>query len=274
MLALVLVSLMLAAALITPLALFSSIEALAANRRAATLRHRLAADSAIAMSSRLLAADKRLDQALDRNNRASFTLRLEDLSVEVLLQDDTAKLPLPLLLESRETRRAADALAQLQSRAGLPQLTLRSEGESSRNGPRWSVCADDLFEDPTDAKLFGTAAAGNAWMTYITPVGGAIQVYRAPIEVLAAALADLQSRLGERIAQVRDPRDKGGVAALLAKFELPQPIARQAARRLTTQTERYSLLIRTQLGRDVRQRYVICTAGDPPIVVVDWEVAP
>ena len=85
---------------------------------------------------------------------------------------------------------------------------------------------------------------------------------------------DLQAGLGQRLAQRRNAQENRDVDELLASIELPERLRRACRRRLTSETRRYSLLIRTALAADVRQRFVICTADEPPQILVNWEVAP
>jgi len=73
---------------------------------------------------------------------------------------------------------------------------------------------------------------------------------------------------------VRKAVRETNVESLLAEMELDKRVHEGAARRLTGQTERYSLLIRTTIGNDVRQRYVICAASASFETLLDWEVAP
>lgn len=278
MLLIVLLTLALAVAVITPLATLSGVEAVTTVHGATRLRHRLAAESVVAMLPELLQHDQRLNRDLDRFNRGNFAFVVGEVPVSVLLQDDTAKLPLPLLFESRHPRRVREALDSLQSSVALPPLEVMpvARGPSNEGQPRLrrTGCLDDLFTAPTDAALFGMPDTSHAWAQYVTPLGHAVHVYRADPAVLEAVLADLQVGLGQRLAQAREIQADQDVDELLAGLEVPEPVARGARQRLTRRTECYSLLIRTQIERDERQQYVICSAAPPPQVLVNWEVAP
>lgn len=275
LLLLVLVSLVLLAALVAPLATLSGVSALESTHRAATLRHRLAADSVLAVLPQLLASDRRLARELERGNRAHLTLELEDLHVEVLLQDDTAKLPLPLSRAQRGPAPRRAALAVLAAALPLPPLAAREADTPAAVGDvPWTGCLEDLFDAPTDRALYGTPTEGTAWTQYLTPLGQTVQAYRADPAVLEAALADLQPGLGTRLAQARTRQTQPDVDELLAGAELKDEVHKAARSRLVSATERLSLLVRTQLGSDVRQRYLVCTAGPEPRVLLDWEVAP
>src|SRR5687768_13744708 len=87
LLVLVLVSLALAAALITPLAMLSGIEAVAAGRDALALRHRLAAESLVALLPDLLKKERDLEVELDRCNIARLDFEIGQIKIQVLLQD-------------------------------------------------------------------------------------------------------------------------------------------------------------------------------------------
>ncbi len=279
MLLLVLMTLMLAVAVITPLATLSGVEAVTTAHHAATLRHRLAAESLIATLPELLQYDRRLKRDLDRFNRADVAIVVGEVRVTALLQDDTAKLPLPLVFETGGPHRAEQALMSLQVGGALPALELMPVlgGANLDDRPSlcWNGCLDDLFTAPTDAALFGTTRTTRAWAQYVTPLGSAVHVDRTNAAVLEALLCDLQPGLGQRLAAARETRfDQTSIDELLAALELPEKVAREANRRLTRDTQRYSLLIRTEIGNDMHQRYVICTAASRPRVLVDWEVAP
>ncbi len=279
LLLLVLMTLMLAAAVITPLAALSGVEAVGTAHHAATLRHRLAAESVLAALPRLLRDDQQLQRDLDRHNRAKVTMTVGDVRVTALLQDDTAKLPLPLLFEIGGPRCAEQALTVLRDGAALSALELLPVlGGANHGGPsslRWTGCLDDLFTAPTDAALFGTTRTTHAWAQYVTPLGNAVHVDRADVVVLEALLSDLRPGLGQRVAVARESQfDRSSIDELLATLELPEKVAREASRRLTCATRRYSLLIRTEIENDVRQRYVICAPPPHLRVLVNWEVAP
>ena len=278
---LVRMSLTIAAALVTPLALLRGVEAGEGGPRSATLRHRLAAESTVAVLPELLAADPRLQIQLERYNSAQVRFVLADLHVEVLIQDDTAKLPVALLGYARRPEALPNGLRTLQAAAGLPPLSLNytrpsqiSRGQEPTAALAWSGCLDDLFADPSDSALFGTPRAARAWTHYLTPLGRRVHAYRAAPAVLEAALQDLAPGLGTQLAHQRGSQSKPDLGELLEALELPEPVRREAAGRLTTRSQRFSLLIRTRLGPDVRQRYVVCDAADPPRVLINWEVAP
>jgi len=278
MLVLVLVSLALAAALISPLATLSGVQAVESAYVSATPRHRLAADSVIALLPALL-ADSRRQQQLERTNRTHVAFDLADLHIDALLQDDTAKLPVGLWGHQRQRATALpDALHSLQGLLALPPLRLRLvETEPGGQAPatrHWTGCLDDLFENPTDEALFGTPHSASAWAQHVTPVGTGVHAYRADGAVLEAALQDLAPALGTQLARRRAGQVKPDLAELLGKLEVSEQVRRAVAERLTVRSDRFSLLVRTQLGPDVRQRYVVCDTAEPPNVLINWEVAP
>lgn len=267
LLVLTLAGLALAAALITPLAMLSGTTAVIETHQADALRHRLATDSLVALLPDLLAADARLRRDLDRPNRATVAFDLDGVRIDVLIQDDTAKLPLRTLSESDEPHALRDALTALRASIGLTSSRLQS-------AVSWSGCFDGLFELPDDRWLFGDDETSTAWAAYLTPLGRRVHLRRAEAAVLEAALRDLRPGLGRKLAKLRDQRPDAGLDELIRDIEAPQDVAKAMRARLTSTTERYSLLVRTRIGRDVRRRFLICDAGDPPGVLLDWEVAP
>ena len=269
---LVLVSLVLLVALVAPLATYSGTVALESAHHTATLRHRLAVDSLVAVWPQLLAQDAQIKRQLGKHNRALVTLDLGGLRVEALVQDDTAKLPVPLLLDQEHQDALAGGLTVLQARLPLPSLgdCLRSTAEDWQ----WGGCLDDLFEEPTDGGLYGRLESATVWAQFTSPVGRVIHAYRAHPAVLEAALCDLRPGLGLELARRREMQSRRDLDALLGELELEDTTLSAARSRLTTTTKRYSLLVRTRLGHDVRQRYLLCTADRSPRVLLDWEVAP
>lgn len=273
---LVLTSLALLAALVTPLAALSGLRAVESAHAAAGLRHRLAADSAITLVPQLLRRDGRLQAELDGRNRAAVSFTVGTITVDVLVQDDTAKLPIELIRSRRGLAPTRAALTTLAAQQPLPALELHPDLDCAVGPARWGWCGclEDLFAAPQDAALYGRPESRAVWTHYLTPLGRTVHAFRAAPAVLEAALGDLQPGLGLELARQRERQVRPELPALLATCEVPVPQQRTALERLTTTTERYSLLIRTRLGDDVRQRYVLCTAGAAPRVLLDWEVDP
>lgn len=275
---LVLVSLTLAVALITPLVAISGTMALETGHQERTLRHRLAAESVVALLPQLLEQDRRLRLDLERTNRAQVEFALGEVHSTALIQDDTAKLPILLLDKVGQLR---SSLERLQVEMGLPGALQAGSPPLEPDAPhdgaailRWSGCLDDLFAGPRDADLFGTPTSVATWAQFVSPLGQRVHVFHAQPAVLAAALDSLESGLGRELARRREQYKEEDLGELLASLELTDQVHQEAARRLTTRCERYSLLIRTSLHGDVRQRYIICSAAVPPQVLLNWEVAP
>src|SRR5262245_55845902 len=93
----VLLVLTLVAVLVAPLAAVSATASIEAADRARALRHRLAGDSVISALPALLEQDRRLSRDLDRENRAVIAVMVGETQVTAAIQDDGAKLSLPLL---------------------------------------------------------------------------------------------------------------------------------------------------------------------------------
>lgn len=257
LLLLTLITLALVAALIVPLAQTSGLAAVGASRQADDLRHRLAAHSVVAVLPQLLAAREDLRRALDQTNRALFTLRLaDDLTVEVALQDDSAKLPLGRL--------QIDRLTSLGSRLGLPELAPVADGKA--------YCIEDLFAYPTDAAVYSTIERGGAWAGYLTALGDQVQVWRAAPAVITTALADQDERFVGNLIQSRFASQT--IEDLLTRVESTPAQARAVRERLIDRTLRHSLLVRSTIGRQSRQRYLIVSAEAAPRILAEWEVAP
>ena len=278
MLLLVLMTLALAAALITPLATLSGIEAVTANYQADTLVHDFAIESLIAVLPEWLEHDRRLNPELERDNRTELALQVGRVQVVAVLSDDSAKLPLPLLLETAGPDGALTALAYLRDAAGLPALDLQSPApnasENDSGRLRWTGCFEDLFSNPRDAAVYGAADTNPCWSEWISPFGNAVRYDRATPEVLEALLRDVRPGLGTKLSHEITHRRSASLTDLLADFELTDQVFREVSRRLTTTTQRYSLTVRTTLGRDTRQHYLICSAAPECRILLNWEVAP
>jgi hypothetical protein len=263
---LVLTSLALAAALLVPLALASGTRALMANYEGDTLRHRLAGDSFVAVLPEWLERDRELIRQLDRANRVVLQAMIGEVAIEAVLQDDSAKLPLLRLFADRAQESAAPPnLSHLATRLGLPSpppLPIR----------RAPGCLEDLLGPTDDHRLFGTTGS-SGWAWYVTTLGQTVNVSRADVAVLETLLQDIRPGLGDDVARARG-RSYERIEDLLAMLELPETLRRRVHERLSLRCERYSLLVRTTLAGNSRQRYLVCTATEPAEVLIDWEVAP
>lgn len=261
---LVLTSLALAAAVITPLAGLSADAALAANYQADALRHWMAGDSLLAAFAALRSRDSTLDRELDRRGFAVIELEFAGVQVRARVEEDSAKLPLALL--GTEPRRRAAALQRLGSLQGLSTAP-------GATAPDVVRCFDDLFDTASDRELFGTIDRPG-WAQFLTPLGARVNVRRTPAAILEAALADLKPGSGTQLARLRDLDPEASVQQYLASLELTEAQRRKAAERLDTKTSRYSALLETTIAGDRRWRYVVWAADTSDRVLVDWEVAP
>jgi hypothetical protein len=106
----------------------------------------------------------------------------------------------------------------------------------------------------------------------LSPISGRVNVWRAEAATLEAALGDLKPGLGAELARRRGSTDRK-LQPLLEPSELSGALRRKLGERLSGESTRYSLLIRTSLGADTRQRHVVCTADESPRILIDWEVA-
>ncbi len=267
LLVLTLLTLAFAAALVLPLATLSGTVALEAGRDAQTLQHRLAVWSLVMLLPDLLENDALLVRDLDRDNYAIRRFTIGAVELFVAIQDDQAKLPLRLFSNDRLQIRLHAALQTIQSSARLSG-TLRVPAEIEITG-----CNEDVFAESSDTSIFGMPGMPG-WTRYVSPLGAQLSLQRTDRFVLEAALQDVRPGLGARIAALRGAEDRE-MARILDRLDLPATERRAVEQRIrTTPSDRYSLLIRTQIGRDVRQHYIVCRASDPPVVLVDWEVAP
>lgn len=266
-LVLVLLSLALVAAVLLPLARLSGVEALKTSQAGCALRQRIAAESLVALVPQLLAKDAGVRGALDHGNLARYDWDLGPVHLLVLIQDDSAKLPAALASPA--------ALQMLGAECDLPGLIPRVSDPARTSPDSWATgCLEDLFETTTDAAIYGTTGATPAWCRFLTPTGQRIHLARAPTPVLSAALQAFGSGLGLQLRRAWDSAANPDVNACVAHLELPAAAARRVVELFSDHAERYSLLVRTAIGDDVRQRYLICSADTPPVVLVNWEVAP
>lgn len=265
MLLLVLYSLALAVALTLPLATLGATAAMSSAFASNSLRHRLAAESLVALMPELLAGHDDLVLGLDRANRAEIAITVGSVEVQAVIQDDSAKLPLAALRDSRAAHAVRTAMSILGTQLVLPDLILRDD-------PASIFCLDDLFVEPSDSGLFGNGKHTRCWSNFVTPLGEGVNVFRADSRVLEALLYDIRPGLGRRIELARTKGQP--LTAILSDLELSQSQLAIAQQRLISDARRYSVLIRTSLGSDVRRRYVICTVDSPPAIVLSWEVSP
>lgn len=257
---LVLTGLVLAGALITPLALLSGSEALQRTHEAWALKHKLAGDSLIQLLPHLL-GNPATRRELDKGRGKRISLRVGDVQIEALLQDDCGKIPLDRLARCTEVD-----VDQLAGGMGLPALARRERCPSTQ-------CFEDVLAQATDREIFGTVAQPG-WIAVATPLPGPVNVRSAAADVLDALLADVDRDLGRKLAEQRRRGTWETLEELLATLELTQAQRSAALRRLAVRSGRYSLLIETRIQSDLRARYVIVHDESPPLVVVDWEVSP
>lgn len=255
---LVLASLTVAAALITPLALLTGSEALHRSSAAWALKHKLASDSVIQLLPNVLSERVRNELRDGRGKRLQLTIG--DVEVEALLQDDSAKLPLERLAQY-----GAEAVGPLAATFGLAAVRVVDRAASTQ-------CFEDVLAEISERDLFGSLD-DPGWIAAATPIAGPVNVRTASPAVLTALLSDLDRELGRKLA-IRRQRGWNSLEELLVDLELPEQSRRTALQRLSETSVRFSLLIRTRIENDIRTRYVIVHAESPPLVVVDWEVSP
>lgn len=269
LLVLVMATLMLVAAIIAPLARFSGVEAVIVSRQAADLRHRIAAESMVGLLPQLLRQVPAVGRDLDRDNTFRLTLSLaDDVEIELLLQDDSAKLPLALVAGFDTKSAPRNSLDILAVSAVLPALARQSMVKSATG------CFEDWFEAPTDAAIYGTPTGDRAWCQFATLIRQTVNYLRAPDAVLEALFADQDPVMARRLIQARRGNVDKSLGNTLGGLGLTASQLDLARKRLTDRTERYSLTIRTRIGADVRQRYLLCSADDLPYVLANWEVTP
>lgn len=266
---LVLATLTLVAAIIAPLARFSGLEAVVVGRQAFDLRHRIAAESMVGLLPQLLHQVSAVRRDLDRVNEFRITLSLSsDVEIELLLQDDGAKLPLPVLTGFRALSYSRNPFDILATGAQLPALPLQSTTSNNAG------CLEDWFQAPTDMALYGVPSGNRSWCQLATPFGQTVHYQRAADAVLEALFADQDPTMAHRLIQARRGTFDKSLGNVLRSLDLTATQLDVAQKRLNDRTERFSLMIRTRIGADQRQRYLLCSADEIPYVLANWEVSP
>lgn len=276
LLALTLFVLALAAALIVPLAGWSGLNALQAHDRLLSIQQDLTVESVVAILPELLERESRLREGLDRQNLTEWQVDLGPTRVELLLQDDSAKLPLSLVLEQLRSGSPVHPLLQLQVALGLPALPLRWNVNAGANSPEWrsAACLEDAFEEAADDAIYGRVEDARVWSRFATPRSGLIHARRADPAALEAALVDIAPGLGARLAgALRAAGQRPSLDRVIDQLGLDARAAAALRQRFTAEALSYSLLVRiTQQGR-VRQCYLLVDARNASLLA-KWEVAP
>lgn len=267
----VLVSLALCAALIAPLALQTGVRAAIVADDVNGLRHDLAVDSVVAVLPQMLESNRDWQRELDRSNQVRFTVPIGEVEVAVLLQDDTAKLPLASYFEEQRLNDLQLAMNAVVANSALPRLRLRTLDAKVF---RWARCVEDLFDNPTDADLYGRLDQRTGWMSSISPIGRAAHIVRSSDVVIETIGNEIRPDLGRKLLTLRKSTGPDLLDRINTELELTDVQRRSLFQRITLQTERYSLLVRTTLEEDSRQHFLIIDANDPPSIIGKWEIAP
>lgn len=265
LLVLVLVSLALTGAILTPLALLTGNYAVKEARSDEGLIHHLAGDSLVAVLPEWLEKSPDLRKQLERDNRALLHLQIGPVEVDAVLQDDTAKLPVAILMDRRNPERLRLALERI-ARFAAPNLRIASVIQSTGS-------LDELFEAAGDTVLFGDLQTVGI-SEWVSPMGNRIYLERARDVAVEAVLQDVKPGLGLELARLRRLHANESPAELVSRLELPEADRRAVTARLAEKTERYSLRMRTRSRSDVRWRYLICSTSEPAQILLDWEIAP
>ncbi len=266
MLALVLATLALSITLVAPLAMRTGTTAIEASRDAGLCRHELAVDSVVLVLPNLLAKDRDLKSRLDRMNAAELRLEIGQVRVNVVIQDDSAKLPLAAL--RRPDKGPAEPLNRLLANLGH-EIRARSANATALHRYLQTGCLEDCLDRPSDRQVY---TAENAFAKFVTPLTGRINFKRASLPALVAALDDAEPGLAQQVINVRSRADS--VAELHDQLDLTEPAANRISTLLTHETTRYSLLIETTVGDRSNWSYLICTNEDPATVLARWQVHP
>ncbi len=266
MLALVLATLALSITLVAPLAMRSGTSAIEASCEAELLRHELVVDSVVMVLPSLLTKDRDLLSRLDRMNAAEVRLEVGKARVKVLIQDDSAKLPLAAL--HRPDRRAAEPLNRLLATLGH-EIRARSTDATALKRCLHSGCLEDCLDRPTDQAVY---FAENAIARLVTPLPGRINFKRASLPALIAALDDAEPGLAQQVINFRSRADT--IAELHDQLDLSEQAAKRISALLTHETTRYSMLIETAVGNRSNWTYLLCTNDEPATVLARWQVRP
>lgn len=267
-LVLVLLMLALASALTLPLARVGLTRSFASHRAALAVRHRLAAESLLALLPSLTGKDSRILRDLDDDNCATIAVDLQGITIHAILQDDSAKLPIAAIARARPQDEVRQALEHMAVRTGLPHLQLR-RGTFNTIG-----CFDDLFERADDNDLFGDHEGDPGWAGILTPLGHSVNIRRAEPATIAAMMWDADRGAADKLLRSLRSSQRKSVQQLITAAGFNGDAASRLEQHLSMETTRYSLLVTTTIQAESRRRYFICSADDPPALLVNWEVAP
>jgi hypothetical protein len=247
------------------LATLTGFEAVHASRRACTLQHELAVDSAIRVSAAMLAEGTATYDAFAESGVMPVEFSLDECAVRCRIVNDAAKFNISAFDDEGEQRRLVRKLRALQRRLRLPDVTVKLRPTTPAT----------LYPDEVPAycgfdQLFGENAAGACfrwdwvdgtpaslvWSDVVTLYGdGRVDVRHARPEVLKVLLEDIDRSAANAFARARRKPD-----AFAKAMDAVVPAVRdRLQQRLTTKQNRYALTIETRVHGDRRLWYVVAS---------------
>lgn len=252
------------------LATLSATRGLIASRRANSLQHELAVQSAMHVLAQALSKDPAYHRCLARDRRVFVDLTVGACIVRVLIQDDGAKFNVLPWAEERSLTLLRRKLETLGRDLGLPALTIeprlvRFDGQEASSKPspvrpaRGSealVTFDQLFREAPAPAVFHWHLEADAlepvWSDYVSLFGdGRMDLKNADRKLVELALGDIRAGL--------KPSPRGAGAADDAWAGLGPGTRSRVAARTGYGLDRYALTLQTAIGSDVRRWYVVAT---------------
>lgn len=243
-------------------------EALRQARRADTLRHELAVDSALRVAAQVLReAEGPALRAMDRDGVYPLEFDLGDVHIACRVTNDGAKLDVGAFADDqRGLKRALQTLARgagMDDDAIAPTPIDIGQG----NAARPYVWFDQLLDNPGPGTIFRWGEDTSlVWSDVVTCFGsGRVDVRRAPRMVLEAALNDIDRTMAGKLVAVRRKSPGADPRSALASYD--GDLRRRTETRLDYDMHRYALTMDTAIGADKRRWYVVATITEDAIDV-------
>jgi hypothetical protein len=244
-------------------------------KRHRSLPHELAVDSGLALLADTLAGPngKLIVQRLDAVGEAELGFELGEVFLQCRIHDDAAKFNPRLFGLVGQEHLLSRTVAELGGRLAMPpakidlQPTLTLDSQSR---PTY-VWFDQFFADLDPGALLPLDwhdRTHRTWSDALTLWGdGRVDLRRASVDVLNAALADLQPGLAAAMLSVR-PTDKSRDFLQTALAKAPAEIREQVAARVGFDLRRYSIYLETSIAGDRRSWYIVAQHGSKGLSIL------
>jgi len=262
------------------LAVSTSVEAVVAGRSHRGLKHDLAVDSTLAALTDLLGDDsdrtKTLIERLDQEGVVNVAFEIGDTHADCRITDDGARFDPAIFQDPQDARKLTRALDTLLTRAQLAEVRFDLKplvDKDEEEQPTRYCWYDQLFSDVDPGSIFRLEPANQSldprpvWSDSVTFwASGRVDVRRASLPVLQAALSDLRPGLARQML-ARRPRNRAVDFTQSVLTAVEAEHRDLVAQRITYNARRYTIELTTRIEHDARRWYVVASITEDDTVV-------